>query len=174
MKIERLILEPLDNNCYIISNNDESIIIDPSGELGKIEDYINKNRLRINAVLITHYHYDHVGALEEIIKKYRPRIYDYKTIGKFKEANLKFTVIPTKGHSDDSVSFLFENTKDMFVGDFIFEGSIGRMDLEGGSEDEMAYSLNMIRNFDKQIKLYPGHGNITTLEKELKNNPYLW
>ena len=173
MKIERLVLEPLDNNCYILSNNDEAIIIDPSGEENKIEEYINKNRLRINAIFITHYHYDHIGALDYLTNKYRPKIYDYKTIGKFKEASFKFTVIPTKGHSKDSVSFFFEDTLDMFVGDFIFEGSIGRVDLEGGDEEEMAYSLNYLRNMDKNIKLYPGHGPITTLEKELKNNPYL-
>jgi len=61
----------------------------------------------------------------------------------------------------------------MFVGDFVFEGSIGRMDLEGGSEEEMAYSLNVLRTFDKKTKLYPGHGNVTTLDKELRTNPYL-
>lgn len=173
MNIERLILEPLDNNCYIISNYDEAIIIDPSGEQEKIEDYINKNRLRVVAIFVTHYHFDHIGALDGLKNKYKPKIYDYQTIGKFKEANLKFEVIPTKGHSKDSVSFLFSQTKDMFVGDFVFEGSIGRMDLDGGDEEEMAYSLNMLRTFDKEIKLYPGHGNTTTLDKELRTNPYL-
>lgn len=173
MKIERLILEPLDNNCYIISKNDEGIIIDPSGEHEKIEKYINENNLRIDAIFITHYHFDHIGALDYFINIYKPKIYDYKTIGKYKEGSFKFKVLPTKGHSNDSVSFLFEETNDMFVGDFIFEGSIGRVDLEGGDEEEMAYSLNMIRNFPKETKLYPGHGNTTTLEKELRTNPYL-
>lgn len=173
MKIERLILEPLDNNCYILSKNDEAIIIDPSKEYEKIEKYINDNNLRINAIFITHYHFDHIGALDYFKEKYKPKVYDYKTIGKFKEANFKFKVIPTKGHSKDSVSFLFEETHDMFVGDFIFEGSIGRVDLEGGDEEEMAYSLNMIRTFPKETKLYPGHGNTTTIEKELRTNPYL-
>ena len=77
------------------------------------------------------------------------------------------------GHSFDSVSFYFKETNDMFVGDFIFEGSIGRMDLEGGSEEEMAYSLKKLRDYSAVTKLYPGHGNTTTLEKELLYNPYL-
>ena len=173
MKIERLILNPLDNNCYIISNFDEAIIVDPSGEPEKIENYINKNKLKVVSIFITHYHYDHIGALDYFIKKYKPKIYDFKTIGKFKEANLKFEVISTKGHSKDSVSFLFEKSQDLFVGDFIFEGSIGRMDLSGGDEEEMAYSLTVLKTFDKNTKLYPGHGNITDLDKELRTNPYL-
>lgn len=173
MKIEKLILEPLDNNCYILSNNDEAIVIDPSGEEDKIEKYINDNGLRINAIFVTHYHYDHIGALDYFVNKYKPKVYDYKTIGKFKEASFSFKVISTKGHSNDSVSFWFPNTNDMFVGDFVFEGSIGRMDLDGGSEEEMAYSLNMIRTFPKETKLYPGHGNVTDLNTELRTNPYL-
>ncbi len=173
MKIERLILEPLDNNCYIISNYDEAIIVDPSGEETKIEEYLKKQNLRLDAIFITHYHFDHIGALEYFKEKYKPKVFDYKNIGKSEIAGLKFEVLPTKGHSKDSVSFYFKNTKDMFVGDFIFEGSIGRMDLEGGDEEEMAYSLNFLRTFENDTKLYPGHGNPTTLEKELKNNPYL-
>ena len=173
MKIERLVLEPLDNNCYILSRDDEAIIVDPSGEHLKIEKYLNDNRLRLNAIFVTHYHFDHIGALDYFVNKYKSKVYDYKTIGKFREGVFKFEVIPTKGHSLDSVSFWFLDTFDMFVGDFVFEGSIGRMDLEGGSEEEMAYSLNVLRTFDKKTKLYPGHGNVTTLDKELRTNPYL-
>ena len=130
MKVERLILEPLDNNCYIISNNDDAIIVDPSGEHDKIIKYINDNKLVVRSIFVTHYHYDHIGALDFIINIYKPKVYDFKTIGKFKDASFKFQVIPTKGHSEDSVSFLFPDTNDMFVGDFVFEGSIGRMDLD--------------------------------------------
>lgn len=173
MNIKRLILNPLDNNCYILSKADEAIIIDPSGEENKIEEYINKNNLKIKAIFITHYHFDHIGALDYFIKKYNPKIYDFKTIGKFKEGLFKFKIIPTKGHSKDSVSFYFEETNDMFVGDFVFASSIGRMDLSGGDEEEMAYSLNALKTFSKETKLYPGHGSITSLEKELKENPYL-
>ncbi len=173
MHIRRLILEPLDNNCYIINNNDEAIIVDPSAEENKIEEYLKSNNLKLKAILITHYHFDHIGALDYFKQKYEVPVYDYKTIGKYKEANLKFKVIPTKGHSVDSVSFYFEDTLDMFVGDFIFCGSIGRMDLEGGDEEEMSYSLELLKTFDKKTKLYPGHGALTTLENELLNNPYL-
>ena len=61
----------------------------------------------------------------------------------------------------------------MFVGDFIFYETIGRTDLSGVDEEEMAYSLMSLRKMDEAIKLYPGHGQLTTLSHELKYNPYL-
>lgn len=173
MNIERLVLKPLDNNCYIISENNCAIIVDPSSEESKIEEYLIKNNLTLIGIFVTHYHFDHIGALDYFKDKYKVKIYDYKTLGKFKEGPFKFQVISTKGHSKDSVSFYFEKTSDMFVGDFIFEGSLGRMDLEGGDEEEMAYSLRNIKNYPKETKLYPGHGNTTTLSQELLCNPYI-
>ena len=173
MKIDRLVLPPLDNNCYIISNYDEAIIVDPSSSEDIIEKNLKENNLILKAIFITHYHFDHIGALDYFVNKYNVPIYDYKTIGKFKIINLNVEVIPTKGHSKECVSFYFKDTNDMFVGDFVFEGSIGRMDLEGGDEEEMAYSLRMLKNYPKETKLYPGHDNITTLERELLYNPYI-
>lgn len=173
MKIDTLVLPPLDNNCYIVSNNNDAIIIDPSSSENLIEKHLKDNNLNLVAIFVTHYHFDHVGALSYLKDKYNVKVYDFNTIGKFKIANMKIEVIPTKGHSNDSVSFFFKDTLDMFVGDFIFLESIGRTDLEGSDEEEMAYSLNMIKNYDKNIKLYPGHGEMTTLSHELIYNPYL-
>ena len=75
MKIERLILEPLDNNCYIISENNCAIIIDPSSEEEKIEAYLKKNKLTLISIFITHYHFDHIGALNYFKTKYKVKIY---------------------------------------------------------------------------------------------------
>lgn len=173
MKIDRLILDPLLNNCYIVSNNNEAIIIDPASSEKIIESFLNENNLRPVAIFITHYHFDHIGALDYFREKYNLPIYDYKKIGKEKIANLNIEIIPTKGHTKDSVSFYFKDSLDMFVGDFVFFESIGRMDLEGGDEEEMAYSLKILKTFDKNLKIYPGHGEITTLSHELLYNPYL-
>lgn len=173
MKIDRLILPPLDNNCYIISNNGEAIIVDPASSENVIEEFLKKNNLQLVAIFITHYHFDHIGALGFFVNKYKVPVYDYKTIGKIKIANLKLEVVPTKGHDKTCVSFYFKETADLFVGDFLFEGSIGRMDLEGGDEEEMAYSLRWVKTLPKETKIYTGHDNTTTLEKELLNNPYL-
>ena len=61
----------------------------------------------------------------------------------------------------------------MFVGDFIFKNNIGRCDLPGGNFEEMISSINKIQKYPKEITIYPGHGNKTTLEYELTNNEYL-
>ena len=73
----------------------------------------------------------------------------------------------------ESLRKYFKDSNDMFVGDFIFYETIGRTDLTGGDEEEMAYSLMSLRKMDEAIKLYPGHGQLTTLSHELKYNPYL-
>ena len=66
-----------------------------------------------------------------------------------------------------------EDEKIMFVGDFIFKGTIGRCDLKGGNINDMKRSINLIKKYDKKIKLYPGHGDYTTLEYEMNNNLYM-
>ena len=128
---------------------------------------------KLDIIFISHYHYDHIGALDYFVNKYDIPVFDYRSLGLRKVKNFKFEVIPTKGHSKDSVSFYFKDSNDMFVGDFIFYETIGRTDLTGGDEEEMAYSLMSLRKMDEAIKLYPGHGQLTTLSHELKYNPYL-
>lgn len=173
MKVSKLVLPPLDNNTYFIMDNKSVILVDPALDKEKIELFLRENDLALKCIFITHYHLDHIGSLDYFVNKYNVKVYDYKTIGKFKVDNFKFSVIPTKGHSNDSVSFYFEKDKIMFVGDFVFYESIGRMDLDGGSEEEMYYSLNYLKTFDKDIVLYPGHGVETTLAHELLYNKYI-
>lgn len=173
MYVKKLVLEPLDNNCYFIINDSEVLIVDPSGEEEKIEEFLKSNNLILKGILITHYHFDHIGALDCLVNKYKVPVYDYKMNGKQVCSNFKFKIISTKGHSKDSVSFYFEEILSMFVGDFVFYNSIGRMDLEGGDEEEMAYSLSELKKMDPNIKLYPGHGSETSLKHEIEYNPYL-
>ena len=68
---------------------------------------------------------------------------------------------------------MFEDSKALFVGDFVFKGSIGRCDLPTGSDSEMLNSLNKLKKINSEYTIYPGHYDITTLKDELKNNPYL-
>ena len=168
MKIKRLILGSLETNCYILENNNEILIIDPADDYEEIIK--NTDNKKILGVIVTHHHFDHVGAFPNFKDKYK--IYDYSnllddnTIGSF-----KFKRLITKGHTDDSISIYFEKEKVLFSGDFIFKHEIGRCDL-GGNVEDMKNSIEYIKKFPKDITIYPGHGEKTTLEDELKNNYY--
>ena len=124
MKIESVVVGSYQENCYIISNDNKCLIVDPGDEANKIIDKIGN--LEVVGILITHHHFDHVGALEEIKNKYKVDIYDFNTTEEkeYTIDNFKFTVIKNPGHTNDSISFYFKNENIMFVGDFVFKNSI--------------------------------------------------
>lgn len=168
MKIKRLILGSLETNCYILKNNDEVLIIDPADDYEEIIK--NTDNKKILGVIVTHHHFDHIGALPNFKDKYK--IYDYSNLlDDNKIGSFKFKRLITKGHTDDSISIYFEKDKVLFSGDFIFKHEIGRCDL-GGNVEDMKNSIEYIKKFPKDITIYPGHGEKTTLEDELKNNYY--
>jgi glyoxylase-like metal-dependent hydrolase (beta-lactamase superfamily II) len=88
-------------------------------------------------------------------------------------AGFTFKVIGTPGHTRGGVCYLEEKEKILFSGDTLFEGSIGRTDLEDSDEDDMFASLEKLKRLDPEISVYPGHGYPTTIGTELKFNPYL-
>jgi glyoxylase-like metal-dependent hydrolase (beta-lactamase superfamily II) len=169
MKIDIVKVGYLETNCYILDIDNHVLVIDPGDEFDKINTVIN-NRV-IDGVLITHGHFDHVGALDSFKKN---TIHDYYNLdeGIHEIGKFKFDVIYTPGHKEDSVTFYFKEDKVMFVGDFIFKDSIGRTDLPGGNTIDMLSSINKIKKYDDDIKLYPGHGPSTSLGYEKKNNIY--
>ena len=163
----------LRENCYLLEIDNQYLVIDPGDEYNKIKSFIKEDG-KVLAVLITHRHFDHIGALKEIIEEYHCPIYDKMstdedtyTIGPF-----TFNVIFTPGHSTDSITFYFKKKKKMFDGDFVFEGNIGRCDLEGGSMSEMMRSINKIKKYPDDTTIYPGHGEFTKLGHEKLKNYY--
>ena len=172
MQVKKIKVGYLEANCYIIEDDNSCIVVDPGDDAYLIEKQIENKTLL--GVLVTHSHSDHVGALGTIVKKYNVPVYDFNNLNekKYELGPFKFQVIQNPGHSKDSISFYFYEYNFMFVGDFIFQNTVGRVDLEGGSMEEMISSLRKISTFSKQIKLYPGHGEATTLKEELENNYY--
>lgn len=124
--------------------------------------------------MVTHHHDDHVGALNSLVQKYNVPVYDANSTleQEYKVGPFSFEVIRTPGHSSDSITFYFESYQFMFVGDFIFQNSIGRTDLETGNMEIMKQSIDKIKGYPNYIKCYPGHGATTTLGIEKENNIY--
>lgn len=159
MKIETLRVGYLQANCYIVTKNNKALIIDPGDEANKIINFCQDKN--IVGILITHHHPDHIGALKEVESHFN--IKESIDVDDF-----NFEVIKTKGHSSDSVTYYFPEENIMFTGDFIFKGTIGRMDFPTGSIEEMKESLDLISTYPHECKIYPGHGDSTTLEREVK------
>lgn len=169
MKVEKVVVGSLEENCYILEVDNKVLVVDPGDEYDKIINKINGRE--ILGILITHSHFDHVGALNEfnVIDVYsfnNLKERDY-TIGPF-----KFNVIFNPGHSCDSVSYYFYKDNLLFCGDFVFYHNIGRCDLPTGNMGEMINSIEKIKKLLSNTILYPGHGSETTIMEEIENNYY--
>lgn len=185
----------MSSNCYILKKDNNIVVIDPGFEDDTLYDYIKKNKLKIDKIILTHGHYDHWTGLEKLLKlypktklyaslldeywlnnnpftKYVPNI-DYN-LNEFDEINIlneTFKVLKTPGHSKGSVSLLY---KDILIsGDLLFKNGIGRYDLEGGNFNTLKESVNSIYKLDEFITIYPGHGSKTTIKHEKYNNPFI-
>ncbi len=172
INIKRIVVGFLEENCYIVEKDDKCIIIDPGDESNKI---IKNIKLKPIAILITHRHFDHIGALEEISNKYNIPIYEYANVkeGLLSISDFNIEVIYTPGHTDDSVTYYFRDEDIMFTGDFLFKGNIGRTDLKTGNFEKMQKSIRKIKQYCDIIKVYPGHNDNTTIGYEKVCNIYL-
>ena len=169
MQVERLVVGPLKENTYILKKDNFAIIIDPGAEIDKIKEKI-KN-FKVLGILITHHHFDHIGALAYFDKNI---IYSYPSLKEkaYHIGPFHFEVIYTMGHSSDSISYYFRDDNLLFTGDFIFYENIGRCDLPTGNFEEMNHSIAKIKKYDDKIKIYPGHGKSTKLGHEKACNIY--
>lgn len=159
MDIKKVVVGELNTNCYILTQDNECIIIDPGDDFQAIKKEIGNKK--VIGCLVTHFHLDHIGALEEVVSKYDIEI------NRTKYGNFEYEIIETPGHTFDSKTFYFKKINTMFTGDFIFYHSIGRTDL-GGSDKDMKNSLDSFKKYDDNIIIYPGHGESTILGEEKK------
>ena len=135
MKITKVVVGLLEENCYVLEKDKQVIVVDPGDEYERIKKVIGHKK--VAGVLITHNHFDHVGALEEfdpsLVYKYDNLEEGEHTIGPF-----NFEVIYTPGHTKDSVSYYFKEDNILFDGDFVFCLGIGRCDLDDGDYKEIS------------------------------------
>ena len=168
MKITKVVVGELRENCYILENNNKVLVVDPGDEYNLIKQELTNKE--VIGILVTHYHFDHIGALDELKNDYNVPIYDNNSPLINNINDFYFEIIKTPGHTSDSVTFYFKQDKVMFVGDFVFKGTIGRTDLDTGNMTEMNKSINKIKAYNDDIKMYPGHGERTTLKDEKETN----
>lgn len=202
MRVKKLELGVFKVNCYILSLEDANVIIDPGDNFIIIKNYIEKSGVNPDFILNTHGHYDHIGAVAGIVSYYKIPFYIHeyeeqmitdpeKNLSSFfgeNELSLKtynlikngdfgyfsrlgIEIINIPGHTPGSIMMMAEDI--LFTGDLLFKGAIGRTDLPGGDSIQIKNSLNMVRKMDKKLKIYPGHGEESVLEYELKTNYYL-
>lgn len=196
MNVKTLPVGQLETNCYVVINESTlaCVVIDPGDESNTIMDYIEQNHLKCEAIMLTHGHFDHVGAVNEIMEQtgcalyINPRDEGYE-VGmsgmKFKmpeggkyyddgdvvvEAGLEFKVLATPGHTPGSVSLICGSA--LFTGDTLFRGSCGRADLPGGSMRQEMRSIRKICELEGDYEVYPGHMDASTLERERRFNHY--
>lgn len=171
MKIIQLEVGGFDNNfSYIlVGENNNAVIIDPTGDKELIENTLIKNKLNLVAQLTTHAHPDHTELVNYFLKKAikLKSFEDFKKEKKFTLAGINFEIIFTPGHTKDSVCFLVEDN--LFTGDTLFCKGIGTT-AYGGNDKELNDSLDYLSTFKKEIILWPGHnygGKSSTLGEAL-------
>ena len=190
MNIQKLTLGLYQTNTYILSNDTEAVVIDPGYEPDIILDALEGKELK--AILLTHGHFDHVGAVKELVAETGCKVYihaaDLSLPPMITAGQLYYThtyaegdtvspiegaqiaVLHTPGHTPGSVCLACENT--LFSGDTLFEGACGRTDI-GGSWPQIQASLARLAALDTDYIVYPGHGGSTTLAAEKRYNPYM-
>ena len=194
MKIVNLPLGDYQPNTYILYNegSDKCLVIDPGYEPHQILRYVNQLGLEIEAILLTHGHFDHVGGVRALVADTDCGVYmndretampammtagplyythSYDEGDTLTLAGLTFTVLATPGHTPGSVCLDFGDH--LFTGDTLFAGSCGRTDLPGGDGKQLRQSLARLAKIEKHCWIHAGHGGGSYLGKEKQTNPYL-
>jgi len=200
MHVHTFHLGDYQTNTYIIENEGHCAIIDPGYEAETILAFLKKRELTVDAILLTHGHFDHVGAVERLVAETGCKLWmkesDYTQFktpendffypihdcdftevqfcedgDRIHAGGLTFAVMETPGHTWGSVCYLCGDT--IFSGDTLFAGSCGRTDLPGGDWNTILNSLKRLSELEGDFTVCPGHGNSTTLSAEKLYNPYM-
>ncbi|MBQ2706386.1 MAG: MBL fold metallo-hydrolase [Lachnospiraceae bacterium] len=188
MKINHYVVGPVQTNCYVVINekNKECFIIDPGASAKQLAERIRKDGLTPVAVLLTHGHFDHAGAAEELAEEFGIKIYAHEAEKDTLEnpqknvswmmgasetyhanvflkdeevltlAGFEIKVIHTPGHTEGGCCYYIETEAVIFTGDTLFAQSVGRTDFPGGSMSQI------VRSITEKIMTLNEAGNLET------------
>lgn len=202
MNIITIVVGDFSTNCYLVFDEDNvGVVIDPGDNAPKIIEEIKNRHLKIEAILLTHGHCDHLIAARELQDELQLPLYVHQDDKKFVEhaveqshmlglrcpklpkidhlypENLQFgqlnwQIRHVPGHTPGGV--LVVGDKVAFCGDTIFRGSIGRTDFIDGNYQQLLNSIRtQVYTLPDETVLYCGHGPTTTVKYEKENNPYV-
>ena len=212
MRIEAIITGPFQANTYLIWREvcEQAILIDPGDDADLLISRLKDSNLQLAAILVTHAHLDHIGAVQELrdwskapvclpekerkALSWLPESYSLfglprrpvptidhwlnshqeklsEVIPLLKTVDLDVVVHCTPGHSPGSVCYAIDDQ--WFVGDTLFQGSVGRVDLPGGSWPVLQDSLRYLSRQPDETVIWPGHGPRTTIGYEKRTNPFM-
>ena len=204
MNIITMTLGELGTSCYLVSSKSKNAaMIDPAGNADYIMSTLEKNNLTLKMILLTHGHFDHTGAVSDLVSQTGAKVYIHKNdecmlddtnrnvaylAPGFVYKPFSADVLLSDGDkiSLDEIEFrvmltpghtagsvMYFAENCIFSGDTIFEGSVGRTDFYSGDFTAQRESLKKIADLEGDYIIYPGHGGSTTLKQEKKYNPYL-
>lgn len=205
LKCEFRVVGEIQTNCYFLYDEEtrECVIIDPGYEADKILEFINKRKLEVKKILLTHGHFDHITAADSLRKKLDVKICAAAAereilenpqlnvsvmtgnpvsleVDEWFEDGQEVTVlgqtmrcILTPGHTSGGMCYYFPKAGILFSGDTLFQESVGRTDFPTGSMSQLIASIReKLFVLPDAVRVYPGHGMMTSIQDEKMLNPY--
>ncbi len=193
MDIRQLSLAPIGANCYFLTDGTgHAAIVDPGGEAQKLLALVRELGVTVDAIFLTHSHFDHTGGAAELRAALHCPVYlhpgdrallgdqlmpdigptvDYVEGDRIRVGSVEVEVIHTPGHTPGGVTLKAGDA--LFTGDTLFKGSMGRTDLPGGNYEVLMRSLKKLGELEGDYKVLSGHEGASTLSAERAGNYYL-
>ncbi len=204
-RMETFVLGDVSTNCYLIYNQKsrEAVVVDPADNGAFVLNKCRELQVKPVAVILTHGHFDHILAVEDICRAFSCQVYagreedrllqdssmNLSTImgtertivcadvlvkekDELSLAGFKWNVLETPGHTAGSVCYYIPSEQILLSGDTLFAGSLGRTDLPTGDQKEIVSSIReKLLPLPEETKVFPGHGEGTTIGRERRYNP---